>query len=452
MSTRTQVNKAVPDANRNPKSGQKKTNQDSKTARLLHGKKYPKSDKRHWLERVKKEDSADYGVQIYFRGERHRIPLKTPNKEVAAERAVSAYLRLRHEKKWDGVLAEYRLGATAPIRGTTVGDLVEVVSRLVEVRPRTLAGNVATFRRIVAEVESIQAPLSRFAANGAGRNAWLIAVDAVPLASITPQRIQAWKLAFVKSRSNTETQARASRNTVNSMLRAAKSLFAKKLIDFLAKELALPPSLPFDGVTFFPRQSMRYDRNMKLEEVVRDAVTTLKPADTEAFKAFVLCLYGGLRRNECDKLRWSSIDFEKGHIRVEVQVDFAPKAETSLRHVPIEPEVVGIFQKLRDLSPKAEYVLDGNAVPMNAKSAVYRAEDTFKRLCTWLRLNGVNTLKPIHTLRKEAGSLVYERENNVLAASRFLGHADIQVTSQHYTTQKSQPHVGIGNLLRQSVP
>ena len=405
---------------------------------------------RHWLKRVRKEDSTDYGVQILFRGERHRLPLRTPNKEVAADKAAAIYLRLVQDGGWKHVLAEYRPGASGPGKGSTVGDLIRVVNDLAEVRPRTLANNVATFRRIVANIEGIEASTSRFAGKGTGREAWLCTVDAVPLARITPERIQTWKLAFVKRRSKEgETQARASRNSANSMIRAGKSLFARNLLGFIEGRIELPSPLPFDGVTLFPRQSMRYESTIDAEALFVAASTELATTDPEAYKAFLLSLIGGLRRNECDKLRWTSIDFQNNTIRVERQEDFAPKVETSLGEVTIDPEAANALQSLRKQAPSGVYVLEGRQVQNNAKWATYRAEATFNRLVKWLRSQGIEGRTPVHTLRKEGGSLIHKQRGDLLAASRFLRHADTNITSQHYVSQKgTRPTVGLGHLLR----
>lgn len=429
-------------------SEHKRTLPNKKTARKLHGG-YPKGDVRHWLSRVKKEDSPDFGIQIHFRGKRHRFPLKTPNKETAARKALAIYQNLV-ATGWDAVLAEHKASAVKPSPGGTVGDLIRAVSNLANVRARTLSGNVSTFRRIVADVQGIDSSASRFASKGEGRASWLAAVDAVRLAQLTPDRIEAWKLRFVSDRSkHGEVKARAARNSANTMLRMGKSLFAKRLLRFIASQVELPSPLPFDGVGLFPRQSMRYTSTLDVEAILRLASEELANNDSEAFKAFLVCLFGGLRRNEADKLRWSSIDLKLGVVRVESQIDFAPKAETSLSDIPIEPEVCAILQTIRSNEPKAVYLLAGEAVKANATYANYRADSTFQRLASWLRTHGVPDRCPLHTLRKEAGSLVCQKKG-LFAASRFLRHADVAITAQHYAAQKERVTVGLGTLLAAS--
>jgi integrase len=239
-------------------------------------------------------------------------------------------------------------------------------------------------------------------------------VDAVPLAKVTPAAVEAWKLAFVASRSaNDENKARSARNTANATLRSAKSLFSKRLLRFIAPRLELPSPLPFDGVEFYPRQSMRYSSAVNIEDILAKASTELATSDDEAFKAFLLCLFAGLRRNEADKLRWSSIDLEAGVIRIEAHEHFAPKAETSLGDIPLDAEVSAILRGMKAKAHRAEYVLAGVSPKTSVTWRPYRADETFARLGAWLKAQGVKSRTPLHTLRKEAGSLICQKERSI---------------------------------------
>ena len=76
----------------------------------------------------------------------------------------------------------------------------------------------------------------------------------------------------------------------------------------------------------------------------------------------------------------------------------------------------------------------------------YRCQQVFDRLTTWLRDYGVEGNKPLHTLRKEAGAIV-ATEAGIYAASRFLRHADMQVTSQFYADHKQRIAIDMAALL-----
>jgi hypothetical protein len=71
-----------------------------------------------------------------------------------------------------------------------------------------------------------------------------------------------------------------------------------------------------------------------------------------------------------------------------------------------------------------DFVIAVSAGDELAPSAPYRCHKHLNFLREWLRLKGVKVQKPIHTLRKEVGSLIAS-EQGIFAASRHLRHADI---------------------------
>ncbi len=411
-----------------------------------------KADSRYWQQAGKliadKRWGGAYFCKIQVNGRRESFPLRTSNKSAAATKAARIYGDVV-ALGWDAALAKHKPDEK-PAKGALTGDLIREASALADVRPATLAGNVSAFRRIVAGVMKIDTTKGRFARCGAGRSSWLAVVDAVPLAKVTPSAVEAWKLAFVTSRSaNDENKARSARNTANATLRSAKSLFSKRLLRFIAPRLDLPSPLPFEGVEFYPRQSMRYSSTMNVEAILAKAGKELAGSDREAFKAFLLCLFAGLRRNEADKLRWSSVDLTAGVIRIEAHPHFAPKAETSLGDIPLDAEVCAILRGMKASAPGAEYVLAGVSPKTSLTWRPYRADETFARLGAWLKAQGVKSRTPLHTLRKEAGSLVCQKAG-LFAASRFLRHADVAITAQHYAAQKDRVTIGLGALLTAS--
>ncbi len=427
----------------------------------MAGKVVGKADARYWKQEGKlfadPRGNGAYACRIQVQGRREPFPLRTNNKDTAAAKAAKIYGDVV-ALGWPAALAKYKPENTKAVKGSTVGELLAAVSELANVRPATLRGYTATFRRIVADVEAIEAKAGRFARCGDSRAAWLAAIDAVPLAKLTPDRIEKWKLRYVTSRAGgNEAKARAARNSANSMVRMGKGLFAKRLLRMVQSRITLPSPLPFDGVDLFPRQSMRYTSTINIETLLTAARDDLALKDSEAFKAFVLCLFCGLRRNEADKLRWSSVDFDAGVIRISAQTDFAPKAETSLGDIPIDPELSAILRGLRAKEPQSVYVLNADAAKRKFKVprepsktvvnwAAYRAQETFTRLAVWLRAHDVKARTPLHTLRKEAGSLICEK-HGLFAASRFLRHADVAITAQHYAAHRERVTIGFGAML-----
>jgi hypothetical protein len=70
-----------------------------------------------------------------------------------------------------------------------------------------------------------------------------------------------------------------------------------------------------------------------------------------------------------------------------------------------------------------------------------------RALLAWLRTKGIVSRKPLHTLRKEFGSLIHERYG-ILAASEQLRHGGIAVTARHYLENRQPSVLGLGHLLK----
>ena len=101
---------------------------------------------------------------------------------------------------------------------------------------------------------------------------------------------------------------------------------------------------------------------------------------------------------------------------------------------------------------KGSFVIESRNDPRpDATYDHYRCQSHFEELSEWLRKNKVNSKTPLHTLRKEFGSQICDREG-IYAASRALRHADIAITSQHYVDKKKRVVSGLGHLLKDYKP
>jgi integrase len=228
------------------------------------------------------------------------------------------------------------------------------------------------------------------------------------------------------------------------MLRQARSLFSPKRLRQL--QLPLPSQLPFDGVDLEPRQSMKYRSEVDLPKLIEEAKTDLSDSSPEAYKVFVLAVRAGLRKKEIDLLEWSSFKWKENAIRVEPTRYFHPKSEDSIADIPVDPEVIDLFHKYFETA-KGPFVIKSTRMVSPAKPRIYyRCKPVFDCLTEWLRAHGVNGSKPLHTLRKEYGSLL-TRAYGIHAASRALRHADLRTTSEHYSDSTARVSPGIGRLL-----
>ena len=417
------------------------------------GKRYAKSDLRYWEAKLfhdaytrdgRRVEGTDWSARIQHAGRRESFPLHTPNKAAAAAKAKVIFLCLTGAG-WEEALQRFKPEAAKPVvSNATVGDLIREVTAIGGLRPKTVADYAKAFRLIVADVSGIDGGMAKFDPHTGGRQKWLEKVEAVPLAEITPDKVQKWKLAFLRRAGKDPAMQRRAKTSVNSLLRQAKSLFSKKAMRFLTLKLADP--LPFDGVEFEPRQTMRYHSSIDPQLLIAVAQKELGHGggdQLEQYKVFLLSLCAGLRRNEIDKLEWSAFDFATHTVRIETTEFLHPKTEESTGEIEIDPQVSAIFERFR-AHALGRFVIESDRMPiLDATYSTYRCKPVFEALMDWLRGKGIDAQKPLHELRKEFGSTIAD-EHGIYAASRALRHTDIGITTRHYADKKRRVTAGFG--------
>lgn len=447
-----------------------RTGERRKSAQPVHSENQSsasKDDIRHWKTRIRKPSSGsggivpDYAVQIAHTDNqvgtrRVRFPLRTPNQEKAAILAREIY-RFLVANGWQTTLEKYKPEVTERTKAATIGEYLEAVRKVASAKPKTLHDYEQAFRQIVAESFGIDGGLEKYDYAGGGRDVWVAKVEAKKLAAITPARVQKWKRQFIQRAGDApDAQARA-RVSVNAIIRNAKALFSpKKILPFI-EGIELPDELPFDGITPEKEPQMHYrseiDAGVLLiaakNELGADRHTDEASVDyesrREAYKVFLLCLLAGLRRNEVDKLLWSAIRYQDAAIRIEATNWFEPKAG-SAGDIEVDSELLDELKRFM-FEATGPFVIESKLQPnLGSNSPSYRAQRHFKFLIGWLRSKGVSAQKPIHTLRKEFGSLICQR-GGIFAASKALRHADIGITNRHYLDTKERTATGLGPLL-----
>ncbi len=394
-------------------------------------------------------EKPNYYVQIQHQGRRMRFHLQTPNKAAAAARARDLYMTLL-EKGWDSVLEPEpeTSQVVAPHSGdpnpSTVGDLIEAVEAISSARQATLQTYTKAFRKIVADIESIKKG-AKYDSKRGGNAAWKAKVDKVPLERITPDRVLKWKVSFLKA--SDPARLRSTKTTVNSLIRNAKALFAKKHLKFLANRIELPDPLPFADVAMEKQPSMRYQSCVDATSILRDAETDLFGDAPESYKIFLLGLMCGLRRSEIDTLLWSAFDFENSKLVVAPNEFNDLKSEDSAGEIDLDEDLNKIFWKFYQES-NGMFVVESATSPRHKSvSRSYRADKHFKQLNAWLRERGLDVRKPLHELRKEFGALITARYG-IYAASRALRHSHIAITVAHYADKKERVTVGLKALVQ----
>lgn len=397
-----------------------------------------KGDARYWLQSGKllRDARSRFLVcKIQVNGRRESFPLRTSNKAAAAEKAARIY----HDVialGWEPALAKHKPEPQREnAKGATVGKLIEIASSVSTARRHTLDAYVKAFRRIVSEVIGVQDG-RKFDAFKGGTKEWREKVDAVELSRLSPTDIQAWKNRRLRNSEGDPLAKRRAIVTVNSLIRNAKSLFGKKVLPFVEQKLSLSRPLPFDGVMLEKGPSLRYVSKIDAYAILATARDELANSDPEAFKALILALVCGLRRSEIDHLLWRNFNFARRVLMIENSEYHQLKSEDSAGEIDLDADTCALFQGFRAQSPSDRFVIKSPNPPQSEKqSRSYRCNVVFQRANAWLRSQGVENIKPLHTMRKEIGSIIAS-EHGIFEASRYLRHSDIRITSAFYADKK----------------
>ena len=300
-------------------------------------------------------------------------------------------------------------------------------------------------RKIAADISDLES--GRRGGDPKRHKAWRDKVEKVELSSFTLAKIIAWREEFVARAGNDPLRRRSAEISATSFIRRTRSLFAPRLIEHL-ESVRLPDPLPFAGIKLKRRKSPRYQSTFNVAQLIEDAKNELAEPEPEQFKIFVLAIMAGLRRNEIDKAEWSWFNWDAGQIQITATRYFRTKSEESARSVWLPPEALEIFRGYRARAT-GPFVIASSVEPITNKSYdTYRAGEAISGLIGWLRSKGVSGTKPLHTLRKEYGSLICS-DFGLFAAKQMLGHADITTTAEHYLETKDKPMIGLGALLKE---
>jgi len=456
-----------------PKTSDENSSNGSEVAQLLaplHLEKTFKKPKRslsrshadYWKSRLFRRSYKHEGTQhqvndLYVRiqhgGRREFFPLQTTNQDAAAVRARDIYNFIK-ANGWQPTFAKFKPDADGqPKFNVTVGEYLAAVERTGRLRARTFDNYRRCLRTIVAETFGIRLAEneSKYDYRSGGQATWAQRVDEIRLERITLDRLNKWKRERIVSVGHVPNAQASARRTVNSYIRCARSFFTSAVIREL-KNLQLPTPLPFHGIELEEAGSQKYVSKINVQSLIVEAKKELKIADIEAYKAFMLGLFAGMRKAEIDSVEWRMLDYNLNLIRLEETEWLQLKTADSAATIPVDPEVMSELQMLKPASQSAllsqsQFVLNSSRPPRaNSLRAFYRAEQTFDRLNVWLRGKGIRSNKPLHELRKEVGA-VLSTELGIYAASKFLRHSDITTTARHYADQKARINVGLGKFL-----
>jgi hypothetical protein len=394
---------------------------------------------------------AHWFVKLAFKGKRHSFDLGTHIKADAQKRAKEIYLSL-HANGWETTLANFAPG----VKGgppTTVGQLCDRFAKTFHGSARTCADYQAVLRRVAGHIGGVASP-GKYYGGGEAFAKRLAQINKLKLSIFTSENIEAFRKSFVDAAGGDPLARRSAMTSCNTYMRQLKAMFSKRRLKLLG---LMDVSDPTAEIEPFKRADCRYRGDVDAVALFKSALAelTVDTADrgpgsqTEMLKALVLMLCGGLRKNECDKLEWSGVKWDKGQLHIATTKYLHVKSEMG-GTVDLDPEILGLLRGWRAAAPDDLFILRSNKkLRLGLARNDYRCSFTFARLADWLRTKGISDAKPLHVLRKAYGSLLNDKFG-LHVASLGLRHADIAITAAHYAAKRPQASVGLGGLVAEA--
>lgn len=157
-------------------------------------------------------------------------------------------------------------------------------------------------------------------------------------------------------------------------------------------------------------------------------------SDHPIYPAVALALLYGLRRSEVLGLRWDAIDFERNTLSVchtvvknlTVQECDTTKTDTSRRTFQLLPEIRPMLEELKaDNPPGSQYLF------CHEDGSVWRPDCLTRSFQRALARLGLPKMR-FHDLRHSTASILFDRGWALEDVKNWLGHADIETTSNIY--------------------
>ena len=315
--------------------------------------KFAKTDMRYWEQKVAFQTPASrtYSVQIQHANQRAWIGLAKANRAQAAFEARKLYLELK-ANGWEETIARRRKPDAPKRIGTTISDYVDAVRNNTALFPRTIESYNQALRRIAADVHKLA---SARKAHG------------VKLSTLTSERIEAWRIDFVRRKSVNPLAEKSARVSANSFIMSARALFSKDVVARIKGLVEVPEPLPFAGVKAEGVRAPRYRSTFDIVQLLESARAELAAVCPEQFKIFLLAAMAGLRRHEIDLLPWSAFRFNENMIRIEATEFFRPKSEGSEGDVLVDPELMEVFRGYHARAT-GEFVIESDGEPQPGRA------------------------------------------------------------------------------------
>jgi hypothetical protein len=244
-------------------------------------KTYAKNNASYWERKVvfQSRNSRTYSVQIQHAGRRAWIGLGTSNKGEAAALALRFYSELR-ANGWDDTLRRRpAIRAGGKSVNVTIGEYIEAAAARSPIYPKTVQSYAQALRKIAGDI-----------AQASGREKR----DAVKLHALTPEKIEAWRIDFIRRKATDPLREKSARVSANSLILRARALFGPATLASVRDIVEIPEPAPFAGVKAEKVRVARYRSTFDMAALLESAREELAPFRPEQYKNLPPCGDGRL--------------------------------------------------------------------------------------------------------------------------------------------------------------
>ena len=265
----------------------------------------------------------------------------------------------------------------------------------------------------------------------------------MPIESIKPSDTKEWAIRMKKNG--------YSYQTINNYKRSLKACFYTALNDDLVRKN------PFNWNLSDVLEDDTEHKTALTDEQVNALLSFLQIDDVykKYYNAIVVLLYTGLRISELCGLTTSDIDFEKGFIQVNHQINYdkgkysinEPKTDSGIREIPmLEPVRKALMDEIKGRIDLQQILIDGysdfvflnqKSLPMYAHCYSNAFSSLIKKYNKYHKGNELPLITP-HTLRHTFCTNMANKKITPNTLQYIMGHKNITMTLGYYTHGTAQ--------------
>ena len=151
----------------------------------------------------------------------------------------------------------------------TIGEYIEAVAAKSLFSPKTLQSYAQALRKIAGDITGAIGREKR---------------DAIKLRILTPEKIEAWRIEFIRRKATDPLREKSARISVSSFILRARSLFSAETVARIRDLVEIPERLPFSGIKVETVHVPRYRATFDMVELLESARQELATAHARAIQ------------------------------------------------------------------------------------------------------------------------------------------------------------------------